>query len=103
MSTVHHEIKLVTSSPSRAKKYPVQVHLQAYFEEEVENLLSLGVIQQSSLAYSSPVVLVKKPDSSYRLTIDYRHLNSLTIFDAETPCFDEEEFHKFTEWICVLL
>ena len=26
-STVHHEIKLVTSSPSRAKVYPVPVHL----------------------------------------------------------------------------
>ena len=95
-STVHHEIKLVTSSPSRAKVYPVSVNLKAYFEEEVENLLRLGVVQQSSSPYSSPVVLVKKPDSSYRLTIDYRHLNSLTIFDAEPPCFIEEELHKFT-------
>jgi hypothetical protein len=37
------------------------------------------VIQLSNSPFGSPVILVKKGDNTWRLVVDYRHLNALTI------------------------
>ena len=93
--TIEHEINLITEEPFRAKIYPIPVHLQSHFDKEVDELLRLGIIKPSSSPYCSPVVLVKKPDNSYRLTIDYRALNAVSAFHAEPACSAEYELHKF--------
>ena len=94
--TVVHDIVLSTSEAFRAKVYPVPLHLTSHFEQEVDKLLELGIIQPSSSAYRNPVVLVKKPDNSYRLTLDTRAVNSVTVFHAEPSCSLEDELHRFT-------
>ena len=45
----------------------------------VTDLLAKGFIQPSTSAYSSPVLFVKKKDGSFRMVIDYRGLNAVTI------------------------
>jgi len=40
-------------------------------ERQVRELLLGGVIQHSNNPYSSPVILVKKKDKTWRLCIDY--------------------------------
>lgn len=41
----------------------------------VENLMNAGLIEESTSDYSSPAILVKKPNNEFRLCIDYRKLN----------------------------
>ncbi|XP_037803935.1 uncharacterized protein LOC119598356 [Penaeus monodon] len=89
-STVIHDIDLTTVVPVHTKPYPIPHHLRKAFDEEVDRMLSLGVIEPSTSPYCSPVVLVKKADHSWRFCVDFRALNDVSVFDAEPiPTMDE--------------
>ena len=95
-SLLKHDITLTTSERITPKMYPVPIHLQKHFEQEVDKLYEQGIIRHSNSSYCSPVVMVRKPDGSYRMAIDYRTLNSITEFHAEPACIAEADLHKFS-------
>jgi hypothetical protein len=41
-------------------------------------MMDHGLIQHSSSAFSSPVLLIKKKDGTYRFYVNFHHLNALT-------------------------
>ena len=95
--TVVHEITLLSKAPVHRKPYPVPDHLRGVMEEEVGRMLEMGIIEPSSSPYCSPVVLVKKRDGSYRLCIDYRGLNDVTMFDAEPMPTRDDHLSDFVD------
>ncbi|XP_037784772.1 uncharacterized protein LOC119580748 [Penaeus monodon] len=94
-SLIKHNIELTSTEIIRAKRYPIPVHLHSHFREEVYKSYEQGIIRLSSSPYCSPVVMVKKDDGTYRMAIDFRAINSITVFHAEPSCTMEEELFKF--------
>ncbi|GJX50821.1 putative reverse transcriptase domain-containing protein [Tanacetum coccineum] len=47
--------------------------------EQLQELFDKGFIRPSSLPWEAPVLFVKKKDRSFKMCIDYRELNNLTV------------------------
>lgn len=79
-----HQIKLTSDKPIRSKPYPLPFTSRDTVCEEVRKMLEAGVIEPSDSPYSSPIVIVKKKDGTNRFCIDFRAINKIIVFDAET-------------------
>jgi hypothetical protein len=81
-TAVEHIIDVGDSKPIKQRYYPVSPYVQKLIDDEVEKMLALGVIEPSRSAWSSPVVMVKKPNGAYRFCIDFRKINQVSKRDA---------------------
>ncbi|GKE43742.1 reverse transcriptase, partial [Tanacetum coccineum] len=68
-------------------------------ETMVKELLDSGVIRPSHGPFSSPIVMVKKKDGSWRMCIDYKQLNKFTVKDKFPIPVIEELIDKLQEHI----
>lgn len=56
----------------------------------VQGLLMFGVVRPNQSPFSSPVLLVKKVDGTWRMYVDYRAFNQVAIKDKlPIPVIDE--------------
>nr|GEY53827.1 hypothetical protein [Tanacetum cinerariifolium] len=72
----------------RPYRYPL--NQKDAIETMVIELLDNGVIRQSHSLFSSPIVLVKKKDGTWRMCIDYKQLNKNIVKDKFLIPFIEE-------------
>ena len=57
-------------------------------------MIAMGVIERSEAAYASPLVLVQKADCSYRVCVNFKELNKITVFDPEPMMSPDDIFPK---------
>ncbi|XP_063603234.1 uncharacterized protein LOC134779162 [Penaeus indicus] len=74
-NTIEHVIRVNSDKPVRQKPYPIPNSLLKEFDNEVDKMLEMNIIEPSTSPYCSPVVMVKKSDGTWRVCIDYRCLN----------------------------
>ena len=74
-------IKTDSDYPIAQHPYGIPPAKLSNVKKEIEELLSLGIIEPSKSMWASPVVLVDKPDGSIRICINYKALNSHTTQD----------------------
>ncbi|KAJ9519493.1 hypothetical protein QJQ45_000590 [Haematococcus lacustris] len=78
--SVDHRIELQQAKPPPARPiYNVSSGELAELKQQIGELLDKGFIRPSTSPYASGVLLVRKKDGSFRMCIDYRPLNRLTI------------------------
>ena len=93
-SLAQHHIKRTSDQPVRSRPYPVPYGLRESLKKDITDMMTMGVIRESSSPYASPVVVVKKKDNTNRICVDYRKLNKLTVFDPEPMPTAEHLFQK---------
>lgn len=90
-SSVSHTINLKEDSQiPQLQPYRLTPKLTTEVDHIIKDLLDKDFITTSKSEFSSPIVLVKKKDGTYRLCVDYRQLNKVTRKDPfPLPHIDE--------------
>jgi len=103
-ATDHHIPLLEGSNPVNVRPYRYSHFQKHEIERQIKEMMAEEIIQRSNSAFSSPVLLVRKKDGSWRFCVDYRALNAITIKDRfPIPSMEEliDELHG-TQWFSKL-
>ncbi|CAF2908943.1 unnamed protein product [Rotaria sp. Silwood2] len=91
---IHHTINTGDHLPTSVRPYYKTVQQRKEVQQEVGMLLDQGILRPSNSPWSSPVLLKKKSDGTYRFLVDFRRLNSITKKDSYPQPSAEELLHR---------
>ncbi len=81
---IEYTIDTGTNIPFKGRGCPVPFCARECLEKEISKYLRLGIISPadpSKCPYTSAIVLVPKKEGTYRISVDYRRLNTQTVKD----------------------
>jgi hypothetical protein len=92
-----HRIRLLSGmAPVAIRPYRYPQLLKDEIERQCDEMLHQGIIRECTSTFSSPVLLVKKHEGTWRFCIDYRKLNKHTVKDKfPIPVVDELRSARF--------
>ena len=80
---IYHDVELIDGSkPVKQNPYRMDPVKQQILREEVQYLLDNDFIEPSQSEWSSPCILVPKPDWTFRMCTDYHTVHSVTKLDT---------------------
>lgn len=91
---VELNIELNSDKPVCYRPYRLSFAEKAVMREKIDDMLSNGIIRESSSNYASPIILVRKKNGDFRLCVDFRKLNSITVKDKYPLPIIEEHIEK---------
>jgi len=93
---IEHKVELTENESVKNTPYPIPYNMQEVIDKEIDDMLAMGVKEHSEAPYASPLVLVKKPDGSYRVCVNFKELNKITVFDPEPMMSQDDIFPKLS-------
>ncbi|XP_035984480.1 uncharacterized protein LOC118558122 [Fundulus heteroclitus] len=81
-SVLCHDIEVEVEKPIKQHAYRVNPTKRVLIQQEVAYLVEQGLAVPSNSAWSSPCILVPKPDNTARFCTDYRKINAVTKPDS---------------------
>ena len=104
---IQHDVDVGDATPCKQHPYCMNLSKLQHLTKEVEYMLHNGIIEPSSSEWSSPCVLVPKPDGSYHFCTDFRRLNAVTVTDSHPipridDCIDQIGPAKFVSKLDLL-
>ncbi|XP_073721213.1 uncharacterized protein [Misgurnus anguillicaudatus] len=81
-NVLEHDIDVGQAIPIKQHPYRVNPVKRQLLCKEVKYMLQYGIAEPSSSAWSSPCLLVEKPDGTHRFCTDFRKVNAITKPDS---------------------
>uniref|UniRef100_A0A8K9UAB6 Gypsy retrotransposon integrase-like protein 1 n=1 Tax=Oncorhynchus mykiss TaxID=8022 RepID=A0A8K9UAB6_ONCMY len=88
-SILEHDVDVGNAVPIRQHPYRVNAKKREVMKSEVAYLLQNDMAKPSNSSWSSPCILVPKPDGTSRLCTDYRRVNAVTKSYFPLPRLDD--------------
>ncbi len=68
-------IRVEDPNPCRGRMYRYPEQVKQIISDMLTDIEDRGIIEMSTAAWLSPIVLVNKPEGTKRMCLDYRHIN----------------------------
>ena len=81
-TTAEYHFIPTTGCPVKVPPRRIPAHYREEVEQQLQDMIKQGIIQESSSPWMAPAVFVPKKSGEIRLCIDYRELNKKTTKDA---------------------
>ncbi|CAF1497807.1 unnamed protein product [Adineta ricciae] len=82
--------------PVSARPYYRTIEQRKELQKEIDKMLLDNLVRPSTSPWSSPVILKKKPDGTFRFLVDFRRLNAITKKDAYPQPSAEELIYRLS-------
>ncbi|KAJ8040186.1 hypothetical protein HOLleu_14412 [Holothuria leucospilota] len=79
---IEHDVDVGDATPFKQHPYRVNPRKRQHLRDEARYMLDHDIIEPSNSEWSSPCILVPKPDGGYRFCTDCRKVNAVTRTDS---------------------